>query len=112
VDEAKFRIASLLDLQALRLLRAFVRIGDPKRRQELVLRRNWPLHPKIPRLRTEKIASLVSVPKGRSGLTACSAAFVYGLAAARPTLQHIASIIIVSLLKVRQVGRILDRGPW
>jgi hypothetical protein len=37
---------------------------------------------------------------------------VYGLAAARPTLQHIASIIIVSLLKVRQVGRILERGPW
>jgi len=37
VDEVKFRLASLLDLQALRLLRAFVRIGDPKRRQELVL---------------------------------------------------------------------------
>ena len=37
MDEAKFRHASLLDLQALRLLRAFVRIGDPKRRQELVL---------------------------------------------------------------------------
>ena len=37
MDEVKFRLASLLDLQALRLLRAFVRIGDPKRRQELVL---------------------------------------------------------------------------
>ena len=37
MDEAKFRHASLLDLQALRLLRAFVRIGDPKHRQELVL---------------------------------------------------------------------------
>jgi hypothetical protein len=37
VDEAKFKLTNLLDLQALRLLRAFFRIGA-KRRQELVLR--------------------------------------------------------------------------
>jgi hypothetical protein len=37
VDEAKFKFTNLLELQALRLLRAFFRIGDAKRREELVL---------------------------------------------------------------------------
>lgn len=33
----KIKLASLLDLQALQLLRAFFRIGDPQRRQEIIL---------------------------------------------------------------------------
>ncbi|WFU45425.1 hypothetical protein QA640_46245 (plasmid) [Bradyrhizobium sp. CB82] len=32
MDEAKIKLTSLLDLQALRLLRAFFRISDPQRR--------------------------------------------------------------------------------
>jgi hypothetical protein len=37
VDNEKSKLASLLDLQALRLLRAFFRIEDPERRQEVIL---------------------------------------------------------------------------
>lgn len=38
VEEGTFKLASrLLDFQALRLLRAFFRIADPKRRQEVIL---------------------------------------------------------------------------
>jgi hypothetical protein len=38
VSEKELKSADLLDLQALRLLRAFFRIGDPRRRQEIVHR--------------------------------------------------------------------------
>lgn len=37
MDEGKFKLASLLDLQVLRLLRAFFRIDNPERRQEVIL---------------------------------------------------------------------------
>lgn len=36
VDEETFRSAGLLDLQTLRLLRAFFRIADLRRRQEII----------------------------------------------------------------------------
>jgi hypothetical protein len=48
VDEEIFKSAGLLDLQALRFLRAFFRIDDPQRRREIIERAEEFASPRIP----------------------------------------------------------------
>jgi hypothetical protein len=48
VDDEVFRSAGFLDVQALRLLRAFFRIDDPRLRQQIIERAEELARPQAP----------------------------------------------------------------